>query len=91
MARLELDTRKFCPALQREELTKNRPSKAFMAIAKTHRSTTSFTICCVGMNYIDVEVVGDRMVEEIGEVEVRCDGCEHLPKGFSKTVRRKIS
>jgi len=91
MARLEFDTRNFCPALQRKSLVKGYHPNAFKMELFTDRGIIENETCQVGLEQVSVVVLGDRMVHKRGPVEIKCNGCKHLPEGFSKTVTRKIA
>ena len=45
--------------------------------------------CYTGEREVDVAILGDRNLNKIGDVEVKCAGCECAPS-FSKILKKKI-
>lgn len=91
MAKQEIDTRQFCPALSDQELAKVHHPNHFTISIDTQIVTEKAQYCPVGDDHVSVEVIDDRMIKKMGNIEVSCDGCEHQPEGFTETTLRKIA
>lgn len=87
---IEIDVRDFCPALQNPKNVV-RTGTYEVSLDPERDETSQEVFCESGGKWPYVEITGDRYIQTIGSVEITCEGCNLLPLGFKKTVRRKIS
>jgi hypothetical protein len=82
-----IDLRNACPALKDE----SGRDKWKISLVPSRESLKHYT-CDLGGESVALEIIGDRMVQKIGDVEVKCRGCEHNNcQPVSYTERKRIS